>query len=39
MGIYRKEWRGVGTKTKWTITAEIAVIIFSVILVGTSNTM
>ena len=38
-GIYRKEWKGVSTKTKWTITAGIAVIIFSVILVGIGNTM
>ena len=38
-GIYRKEWTGVTTKTKWTITAGIAVIIVSVFLVGIGNSM
>ncbi len=38
-GIYRKEWKGVTTKTKWTITAGIAVIILAVVLVGIGNTM
>jgi L-rhamnose-H+ transport protein len=38
-GIYRKEWKGVTTKTKWTITAGIVVIISSVILVGIGNAM
>ncbi len=38
-GIYRKEWKGVAPKTKWTITTGIAVIIFSVFLVGIGNSM
>lgn len=38
-GIYRKEWKGVAPKTKWTITSGIAVIILSVILVGIGNSM
>ena len=38
-GIYRKEWKGVAAKTKWTITAGIAVILLSVILVGIGNSM
>jgi len=38
-GIYRKEWKGVATKTKWTITAGITVIILAVVLVGIGNTM
>ncbi|MFZ4581159.1 MAG: L-rhamnose/proton symporter RhaT [Paludibacter sp.] len=38
-GIYRKEWTGVAAKTKWTITAGIAVIIISVVLVGIGNSM
>lgn len=38
-GIYRKEWKGVATKTKWTITVGIAVIILSVVLVGIGNSM
>jgi L-rhamnose-H+ transport protein len=38
-GIYRKEWRGVATKTKWTITAGIIVILLSVVLVGIGNSM
>jgi len=38
-GIYRKEWTGVAPKTKWTITAGIAVILLSVILVGIGNSM
>jgi L-rhamnose-H+ transport protein len=38
-GIYRKEWKGVATKTKWTITAGIAVILLSVVLVGIGNAM
>jgi L-rhamnose-H+ transport protein len=38
-GIYRKEWKGVATKTKWTITAGIAVILLSVVLVGLGNAM
>lgn len=32
-GIYRKEWKGVATKTKWTITIGIVVILLSVALV------
>ena len=38
-GIYRKEWKGVTTKTKWTITAGIVVILLSVVLVGIGNSM
>jgi L-rhamnose-H+ transport protein len=38
-GIYRKEWKGVATKTKWTITMGIVVIILSVVLVGIGNSM
>ncbi len=38
-GIYRKEWKGVAPKTKWTITAGIAVILLAVILVGIGNSM
>jgi len=33
-GIYRKEWKGVATKTKLIITIGIAVILISVVLVG-----
>lgn len=38
-GIYRKEWKGVATKTKWTITVGIVVILLSVVLVGIGNSM
>lgn len=38
-GIYRKEWHGVAKKTKWTITAGIAVILLSVALVGIGNSL
>jgi L-rhamnose-H+ transport protein len=38
-GIYRKEWKAVAPKTKWTITTGIAVIILSVVLVGIGNSM
>ena len=38
-GIYRREWKGVATKTKWTITVGIAVILASVVLVGIGNSM
>ncbi|OIP83848.1 MAG: rhamnose/proton symporter RhaT [Porphyromonadaceae bacterium CG2_30_38_12] len=38
-GIYRKEWSGVAPKTKRTITLGIAIIIFSVVLVGIGNSM
>lgn len=38
-GIYRKEWKGVATKTKWTITIGIVVILLSVVLVGIGNSM
>ncbi len=38
-GIYRKEWKGVAPKTKWTITAGIVVILLSVVLVGIGNSM
>lgn len=38
-GIYRKEWKGVANKTKWTITAGIIVIILSVVMVGVGNSL
>lgn len=38
-GIYRKEWKGVAIKTKWTITVGIIVIISSVFLVGIGNSL
>jgi L-rhamnose-H+ transport protein len=38
-GIYRKEWKGVTMKAKWTITLGISVILLSVILVGLGNAM
>ncbi len=38
-GIYRKEWKGVAKKTKWTITTGIAVILLAVILVGIGNSL
>ncbi len=38
-GIYRKEWKGVATKTKVTIILGISVIIMSVFLVGLGNSM
>jgi len=38
-GIYRKEWKGVTTSTKWTITIGIVVILLSVVLVGIGNSM
>jgi L-rhamnose-H+ transport protein len=38
-GIYRKEWKGVAKKTKWTIIAGITVIILSVFLVGIGNSL
>ena len=36
-GIYRREWKGVAPKTKWTITIGILVILLSVVLVGIGN--
>ena len=38
-GIYRREWKGVARKTKWTITAGIIIILLSVVLVGIGNSM
>jgi L-rhamnose-H+ transport protein len=38
-GIVSKEWTGVAAKTKWTITAGIAVIMLAVVLVGIGNSM
>jgi len=38
-GIFLKEWKGVSSKTKTTITIGIATIIFSVILVGYGNSL
>jgi L-rhamnose-H+ transport protein len=38
-GIYRKEWTGVSSKTKMTITVGIAVIMIAVALVGIGNSM
>ena len=38
-GIVLKEWKGVSTKTKWTISAGIAIIILSVFIVGYGNSL
>lgn len=38
-GMYNREWQGVGSKTKWTITAGIVVILLSVVLVGVGNSI
>jgi L-rhamnose-H+ transport protein len=38
-GIYLREWKGVAPRTKWTITAGIAVILLSVMLVGIGNSL
>jgi L-rhamnose-H+ transport protein len=38
-GIYRKEWKGVANKTKWTIVVGIVVIILSVVMVGVGNSL
>ncbi len=38
-GIYRKEWKGVAPRTKWTITIGIAVILLSVGIVGIGNSL
>ncbi len=38
-GIYQKEWKGVASKTKWTITVGIGVIILSVFIVGIGNSL
>ena len=38
-GIVRNEWSGTSQKTKMTITAGIAVILLSVVLVGIGNSM
>jgi len=38
-GIYRREWKGVAIKTKWTIAVGIVIIILSVFLVGIGNSM
>ena len=38
-GIYRKEWKGVTFKTKWTIALGIALILLSVALVGIGNSL
>lgn len=38
-GIYRKEWKGVSKKTKWTITSGIAIIILAVVIVGIGNSI
>ena len=38
-GIVRKEWNGTSSKTKWTISTGIFVIILSVFLVGIGNSM
>ncbi len=38
-GIYRREWKGVGTKTIWTISVGITVIILAVVFVGIGNSM
>ena len=38
-GILRREWKGVSTRTRWTITIGIATILLSVIVVGIGNSM
>lgn len=38
-GIYRREWKGTASKTKWTITGGILIILLSVVLVGLGNAM
>ncbi len=38
-GIYRREWKGVATKTKWTIIVGIVIILLSVVLVGIGNSI
>ena len=38
-GIYRKEWKGVAKKTKWTIVLGIVIILLSVVLVGVGNSI
>ena len=38
-GIYRREWKGVARKTKYTIIAGITVILLSVFLVGIGNSI
>jgi len=38
-GIYRKEWKGTATKTKWTITFGILLIILSIAIVAFGNSM
>ncbi len=38
-GIYRREWKGVSSKTKGTITLGIIVILSSVVLVGIGNSL
>ncbi len=38
-GIYRNEWKGVATKTKWTITLGIFAILLSVVIVGLGNSL
>jgi len=38
-GIYRREWKGVAKKTKWTIIAGITIILLSVFLVGIGNSL
>lgn len=38
-GIYRKEWSGVQSKTKWTMIGGLITIILSVVLVGVGNSM
>ena len=38
-GIYRKEWAGVSSKTKWTIITGIGVILLAVVIVGIGNSM
>ena len=38
-GIYQKEWSGVNSKTKWTISIGILVILISVAIVGIGNSL
>lgn len=38
-GIYRKEWQGTSSMTKWTIAVGIGLILLSIVLVGLGSTL
>ncbi|MDN5210465.1 L-rhamnose/proton symporter RhaT [Fulvivirgaceae bacterium BMA12] len=38
-GIYRKEWKGIAARTRWTVIFGIVLILLSVVLVGLGNTI